>query len=285
MKHIVLIPIYNDWKSLEKLISKLDFYLTRVKKISNEILIINDNSSKKPDINCKNLKTIKKIKILFLKKNLGSQKAIAIGLDYLKKDKKDFFVTIMDSDGEDNPREVPKMLNSAINHPNYVVTSNRKRREEPYLIIILYKLHLLFTFIFTWKWISFGNFTTFNKKNIKNLFSDNSSWYAHSASVIKNCNFIRLYAKREKRYFGKSNLGLFALIEHSLRINVVFFKTIFISSCLYLLVVFLFLNHEIKDLINYSIIVFNLLIIITKLKHKIVKFSNISAYIVKTKLI
>ena len=58
MKHIVLIPVYNDWKSLEKLISKLDFYLSRVKKISNEILIINDNSSKEPVINCKNLKTI-----------------------------------------------------------------------------------------------------------------------------------------------------------------------------------------------------------------------------------
>lgn len=285
MKHIVLIPVYNDWKSLEKLISKLDFYLSRVKKISNEILIINDNSSKEPVINCKNLKTIKKIKILFLEKNLGSQKAIAIGLDYLKKDKKDFFITVMDSDGEDNPKEVPKMLNNAIKHPNHVVTSNRKKREEPYLVIILYKLHLLFTFIFTWKWISFGNFTTFNKKNIKNLFSDNSSWYAHSASVIKNCNLIRIYSKREKRYFGKSNLGLFALIEHSLRINVVFFKTILISSCFYLFMVFLFLNHGIKDLINFSIIIFNLLIIIIKLKHKIMNFSNISSYIKKTKLI
>ena len=285
MKHLVLIPVYNDWKSLEKLISKLDFYLSRVKKISHEILIVNDNSSTEPDINCKNLKAIKKIKILYLKKNLGSQKAIAVGLDYLKKDKKNFFVTVMDSDGEDNPKEVPKMLNSAIKHPNYVVTSNRKKREEPYLIIILYKLHLLFTFIFTLKWISFGNFTTFNKKNIKNLFSNNSSWYAHSASVIKNCNLIRIYSKREKRYFRKSNLDLFALIEHSLRINVVFFKTIIITSCLYLLMIFLFLNHGIKDLINCSIIVFNLLIMIIKLKHKIIRFSNISAYIKKTKLI
>ena len=33
----------------------------------------------------------------------------------------------MDSDGEDNPKEVPKMLNNAIKHPNHVVTSNRKR--------------------------------------------------------------------------------------------------------------------------------------------------------------
>ena len=66
MKHLVLIPVYNDWKSLEKLISKLDFYLSRVKKISHEILIVNDNSSTEPDINCKNLKAIKKIKILKL---------------------------------------------------------------------------------------------------------------------------------------------------------------------------------------------------------------------------
>ena len=193
MKHIIVVPVYNDWKSLNKLLLKLDKYLGRGKGIKNEILVINDNSSKKVNIKKRKFKSIKKIKTIFLKKNLGSQKAIAVGLSYLKTIKENFFVTVMDSDGEDNPLQVRKMLNVAIKNPNHVITSNRKQREEPLIIIALYKLHLLLTSLFTWKWISFGNFSTFSKKNLNKILSNNSSWYAHSSAILKNLNIIILY--------------------------------------------------------------------------------------------
>ena len=76
MKHFLLIPVFNDWKSVNKLISKLNVSLRINKKIKNEILIINDNSSEKVNLNLKRLKSISKIKIIYLKKNFGSQKAI-----------------------------------------------------------------------------------------------------------------------------------------------------------------------------------------------------------------
>ena len=228
MKHIIVLPVYNDWKSLNKLLSKLDNCLFKEKFIVNEILIINDNSSKEIILERK------KIKVIFLNQNLGSQKAIAIGLEYLKKFKENFFITIMDSDGEDDPDQVGKMLKNAIRNPNAVVTSNRKQREEPLIIISLYKLHLLITFLFTWKWISFGNFSTFHNSNLNRLLSNNSSWFAHSSSILKNCKIKRLYSKREKRYFDKSKLGILSLIEHSLRVNAVFSLHIFFASCIYL---------------------------------------------------
>ena len=90
MKHFLLIPVFNDWKSLNKLIIKLNTTLKIDKKIKNEILIINDNSSEKINLNLKKLRSISKIKIISLKENLGSQKAIAIGLSYLKSIKDDF---------------------------------------------------------------------------------------------------------------------------------------------------------------------------------------------------
>ena len=127
MKHILLIPVFNDWKSLNKLILKLDIFLQNKKKIRNEILIINDNSSKKISLNFRKLKTINKIKIITLKKNFGSQKAIAIGLSYLKKIKGEFYITVMDGDGEDAPSQVKNMLSKAINNPKYIITSNRKK--------------------------------------------------------------------------------------------------------------------------------------------------------------
>ena len=43
-KLIILIPVYNDWKSLNLLIKKINFELNK-KNLDSEILIINDNSS------------------------------------------------------------------------------------------------------------------------------------------------------------------------------------------------------------------------------------------------
>ena len=77
-KHIILVPVYNDWKSLNKLLYQLNEVFRNYKKFKNEILIVNDDSSEKINIKKNNLLFIKKITVITLKKNLGSQKAIAI---------------------------------------------------------------------------------------------------------------------------------------------------------------------------------------------------------------
>jgi len=99
--HVIVIPVYDDWKSLNKLLYEINSN-TSTKELV-KILIINDFSKKKPQLNFKKLNKIKEIKILELAKNLGSQRAIAVALNYLKKVESSFYVTIMDSDGEDIP--------------------------------------------------------------------------------------------------------------------------------------------------------------------------------------
>ena len=281
MKHFLLIPVFNDWKSVNKLITKLNISLRINKKIKNEILIINDNSSEKVNLNLKRLKSISKIKVIYLKKNFGSQKAIAIGLSYLKSIKDDFYITVMDGDGEDGPTHVKTMLDVAIKNPNHIVISNRKKREEAFLIIFLYKLHLIITFLFTFKWISFGNFSTFNKKNLRYLLSNNSSWYAHSSSVLKNCKVKNLYFKREKRYYDKSKLGIFSLMEHSLRVNAVFYKNIFIITLIYLSILINLIDGNFKYIFLIGCLLFNFLVIFVKIKHWIKNLSKIRSYIKK----
>ena len=51
----------------------------------------------------------------------------------------------------------------------------------------------------------FGNFQL-RSKNLVKLLSNNSSWFAHSIAVIKNCS-IKKFILKEKRYFDKSKLG------------------------------------------------------------------------------
>ena len=269
-RHIILIPVYNDQKSLNKLLIKIDSHLDPVTNLRTEILILDDKSTYRINIDNKKFKNLEKISILTVKKNLGSQKIIAVGLNYLKKIKENFFITVMDSDGEDNPVEIEKMLELALKNVDHVITSNRKGRNDSLLIRFLYKLHLLITFFFSFKWISFGNFTTFNSKNIERILSDTSSWLAHSSSVIKNCKIKRVYARRDKRYFDKSKLSLLKLAEHSIRVNAVFAKRVLISSVVYIsFVYFIFGLENLTFLISLVIIFFNILIFLIRIKHLI----------------
>ena len=111
-RHIILIPVYNDEKSLNKLLIKIDSHLDQVTNFRTEILILDDKSTDRINLDNKKFKNLEKISILTVKENLGSQKIIAVGLNYLTKIKR-FFITVMDSDGEDNPVEIEKMLELA----------------------------------------------------------------------------------------------------------------------------------------------------------------------------
>ena len=91
----------------------------------------------------------------------------------------------MNSDGEDDPVQIKymmKMLKYFLKMLQFLV----ERRDEKGLIFkFLYFFHKFITFIFTFKWISFGNYAAFNSNLIRRLISDNSSWFALSSTYIK----------------------------------------------------------------------------------------------------
>ena len=274
-RHIILIPVYNDEKSLIKLLENIDDHLKIVVDFETEILVLDDRSSEEMSLKSDKFKNIKKISIIRVKENIGSQKIISVGLNYLTDIKENFFITVMDSDGEDNPQEISKMLDLALKNDDSVITSNRKSRNDPLIIKILYRIHLFITFLFSFKWITFGNFTSFNSINLKNILNDNSSWFAYSSSVIKNCKIKRIYAKRESRYFDKSKLGLLKLVEHSIRVNSVFSNRITIISILYIGFIYLIFGlKSITLIIISSIIFFNILIYLVKFIHSIKNLKN-----------
>ena len=143
-ENIIIIPVYNDWKSLNKLLLEINQTLNDSDLC--KILIINDCSTQKIHIENKNLEKIKEIKILSLKRNLGSQKSISIGLNYLKGLDGNFYITVMDGDGEDSPSEIKQMLTEAKVNNNYIVTSHRKDRNEKFIKFSLSGLAALLVF-------------------------------------------------------------------------------------------------------------------------------------------
>ena len=79
-KFLILIPLYNDWKSVSKLLKEIDF---QTKNWESEvfIVIVNDGSTEKRSGLDSEYTKIKSIKIVNMKKNRGSARAIAAGLN------------------------------------------------------------------------------------------------------------------------------------------------------------------------------------------------------------
>ena len=271
----ILTPTFNDWKSLSKLLFEIDQNI-KGSKGNFRILIINDASTIEPKLNLKNVKHLRKIHIITLKKNLGSQKSICLGLKYLKKKKAKAIITIIDSDGEDDPKKIKKLINLAKKNPNSIITANRLKRTENIFFKLLYKLHLLITFLLTGKYIDFGNYCSFNSSNLKKLLSNANLWLACSAGITKNCSSLKsYYIGRKKRYFDSSKAKLSFLFEHSLNIISVFKSDAQRNSfifCFILLLIFI----SVKKLIIFSAIITIIIlnIVIYYQSKKIYNFHN-----------
>ena len=278
MKNFFIItPTFNDWRSLNKVLHEVDKKVSKMKGKFNAI-VINDASTIKPNLKLKRLKKLKKITIITNKKNLGSQKSISIGLKYLQKIKTKSIITIIDSDGEDDPKKIKELINQAQKNPQSIITANRLKRKENIIYNFFYKIHLLITFILTGKYIDFGNYSSFNSKNLNNLLRSSDAFLAYSAAIAKNAkNIESYYINKKKRYYDKSKVKILFLIQHSINIISVFrFNVLRLSIlfCIFLILLNLITNNFLIYLIITFIIIFN---IIVNYKHK--NKSNLKNYL------
>tara|TARA_B100000963_G_C22476552_1_gene602670 strand:- start:76 stop:927 length:852 start_codon:yes stop_codon:yes gene_type:complete len=279
IKYTILLPLYNDWESVDILIKKINS-VTKSLSRSVEVIIINDNSiNKQPDLGKFN--NIEKITILNLKTNLGSQKAISIGFKYLIKREQEMIITVLDSDGEDDVNQIPIMVREAEKNKEHVIVSTRKKRQESFIFKTLYFLHKLITFIYTFKWISFGNYSSFHSKQLKNILRNDSSWLAISSCIAKNCKIKKIEAERKKRFVGESKISFFSLIKHSLRVNAVFISRCFILSFVYFSLFLLISMNFYKYFLVFALMVifYFSLILLTFIFNKQKEFSNSSNFI------
>ena len=109
MKVKILIPVYNDWQSVSKLVDEIN-NLSISPEFQISIIIVNDASNHDRLDEEKNLENIQSIQILNMNKNQGHARCIATGLKYIF-EKEDFdYVIPMDGDGEDRPQEILDFL-------------------------------------------------------------------------------------------------------------------------------------------------------------------------------
>ncbi|MBD1148964.1 glycosyltransferase [Pelagibacterales bacterium SAG-MED30] len=244
MKIKILIPVYNDWKSVSKLIDEIN-NLSIDQEFLISIMIVNDASSHDRQDEEKNLENIQSIKILNMKKNQGHARCIATGLKYIF-EKEDFdYVIPMDGDGEDRPEEIKEFLNQIKNSNNKPIVGERIKRSENLIFKICYQIHKLITLTFTGKSIKFGNFTCLPKITVEKMVNEKATWNSFSGSLSKiEKDFLSIPSARGIRYFGPSKMSFSNLLKHSLSIISVFRSAVLIRSALFIVFYILFIKNN-----------------------------------------
>ena len=244
MKIKILVPMYNDWQSVSKLLDEIDNNISDlVHEIS--VIIVNDASTHDRQEEQKDFNNIQSIKILNMKINQGHARCIATGLKYIF-EKEDFdYVIPMDGDGEDRPEEIKEFINQIENSNNNPIVGERVKRSEKLIFKICYQLHKLITLTFTGKSIKFGNFTCLPKSTVEKMVKEKATWNSFSGSLKKiENNLLPIPSTRGTRYFGPSKMSFFNLIKHSLSIMSVFRKTFLIRSGLFIILYILFIKSN-----------------------------------------
>ena len=244
MKIKILIPVYNDWQSVSKLVDDINS-LSIDRKFEISIIIVNDASNHDRQEEDKNLENIQSIKILNMKINQGHSRCIATGLKYIY-EKEDFdYVIPMDGDGEDRPQEIKEFLNQIENSNYKTLIGVRIKRSESTMFKICYQFHKLITLTFTGKLIKFGNYTCLPKNTVEKLINEKATWNSFSGSLTKiEKDLFSVPSIRGERYFGPSKMSFFNLLKHSLSIISVFKKTVLIRSALFIIVYILMIKSN-----------------------------------------
>ena len=245
MKKIkILIPVYNDWQSVFKLLDEINSNLSNIDdEIS--VLIVNDASNHDRQKEIKDYENLYSIKILNMNINQGHARSIATGLKYIY-NKEDFdYVIPMDGDGEDRPEEIIEFIRSTKNAPEQTIVGERIKRSEAFIFKFCYFFHKILTLVFTGNSIKFGNFTCLSKHTVEKLLKEKATWSSFSGALTKvEKNKISIPSIRGKRYFGPSKMSFLNLVSHSLSIISVFKKTVLIRSALFIVIYILMIKSN-----------------------------------------
>ena len=261
MKIKILIPVYNDWQSVFKLLENIN---SEVSNLDHDfsVIIVNDASTEtKPELSV-NLEKLNSIKIINIKENQGHARCNAVGLKHIFENEEFDYVIPMDGDGEDRPEEIKQFIDNLNYHPDQAIVGERIKRSEGIFFKFCYFAHKLITLTFTGQSIKYGNYTCLPKLIIKKMINEKASWSSFSGSLAKVANDrATISSERGIRYFGPSKMSFKNLLIHSLSIIGVFKINVLIRSILFLLVYLFLIQQNITIVMLIPIIIVFILIV------------------------
>jgi polyisoprenyl-phosphate glycosyltransferase len=222
---VVLAPIYNDWSAVALLLPLLDSELARHGLRARVVLIDDASFEAMPEGLLRHeLDAISEIRVLTLRRNLGHQRALAVGLSYVQERIPCEAVVVMDADGEDNPADVPRLIAELTAHDGRsIVFAQRIRRSEGFIFTFLYQLYRLAHRVLTGISVQVGNFSVVPRVLLDRLVVVSDLWNHYAAAVFHSrLPFRMIPTARGRRLAGRSSMNLVSLVGHGLSAIAVF---------------------------------------------------------------
>ena len=219
LRLMVLMPLRDDWLSAAELIRRLDKAISS-DACTMEILLVDDGSLQICDRNDfqGGFAVVRGIRTLRLRRNLGHQRAIAIGLTHVQQTTSCDAVVVMDADGEDTPEGVAQLLRVySDTHGSKAIFAERSRRSESFVFRFFYRLYKLLHLCLTGISVRVGNFSILPVAYLNTLVAMGELWNHYAAAVFRSkLPFAMIPIPRGTRIGGTSTMNFVALVSHGL---------------------------------------------------------------------
>lgn len=223
---VLLTPYYEDRDAVRRLFA--DLYEQFGAQV--HVVVIDDGSVHEPLELSSLSNAMLSGEIVYLKRNLGHQRAIAVGMNYVAEHFPDSIVVTIDSDGEDRPNSIPELLAQLENTTNVdAVVATRKSRVESWHFQFFYYWYKLFFELATGRHINFGNFMALKPAAVARIASMQELWIHFAGTVLlSKLRLGQCPIARGARYAGKSKMNFVGLVLHGFKGLMVFAEDVFV---------------------------------------------------------
>lgn len=213
---VILMPLFNDWESAAILLRELD---SAFAGITARVLIVDDCSSLGAPVSFQalSLRNLQPVQILRLRRNLGHQRAIAVGLIHVHQHIACRAVVVMDADGQDRAADARRLWEEWRASSGQVVFAERGKRLENLLFRSLYRVYRWLHLLLTGDAVRVGNFSVVPAGKLTQLAVMPELWNHYAAAVIRSRIGMRtVRIARGARLRGESSMNYASLMLHGL---------------------------------------------------------------------
>jgi glycosyltransferase involved in cell wall biosynthesis len=226
----IVTPVHNDWESCAILLTRIDG-LTLPGVTTLRVLVVDDGSVRPLAEGLTNGLgggRVGAVSVLELVCNVGHQRAIALGIARIVGCRAAEQIVVMDSDGEDDPDDIPRLIAALQTAPDAGIVAGRTKRSEGARFRVGYAAYQTLFLALVGRRIDFGNFSAFGPALARRLSGMSETWSHLAASLLRSrVPLVTVPTRRGRRYAGQTSMNFPSLIAHGLSAFAVFSDHVF----------------------------------------------------------
>jgi polyisoprenyl-phosphate glycosyltransferase len=234
----VVVPLYHDVEAFSILRDRIKHVVaesTALRLPDVRFVVVDDSGGQDDEVY--RLRSMHDVTLIEAPFNLGHQRAIVFALRSMAPqiNASDLVVT-MDSDGEDRPEDLPRLLSPLVADPSSsrkVVLALRTKRQTRILFKVLYFFFRIIFRLLTGTTVQTGNYAAYRGFFVKQVLTHPHFDLCYSSTFLSlNLPVELIPCERGLRYAGRSRMGYSRLLVHGLRMLMPFVDRIAIRALL-----------------------------------------------------